>query len=101
MILIVDDDASVMASLGLLLKQHGYETVAASTPEEAMARIEAGAPDLVLQDMNFSRGTAGEEGLDLLSRILARRPGVPVILITAWGSPPAARMMSIPGRILR
>ena len=36
--------------------------------------------------MNFSRRTTGEEGLDLLARIKALRPGVPVVLITAWGS---------------
>jgi DNA-binding NtrC family response regulator len=42
--------------------------------------------DLVLQDMNFSRSTSGEEGLALLAEIRARFPRLPVILITAWGS---------------
>ena len=42
--------------------------------------------DLVLQDMNFSRGTTGEEGLELLAAIRRLRPRLPVILITAWGS---------------
>jgi DNA-binding NtrC family response regulator len=36
--------------------------------------------------MNFSRRTSGEEGLDLLRRIKAAAPALPVILITAWGS---------------
>ena len=36
---------------------------------------------LVLQDMNFSRRTTGEEGLELLSRIKSRHPRVPVLLI--------------------
>ena len=47
-----------------------------------------GDPDLelVLQDINFSRRTTGEEGLELLAEIKRRRPEVPVILITAWGS---------------
>ena len=90
MILIVDDDPSVTASIGLLLKQHGYETASASTPAEALERLEAGPVALVLQDMNFSRSTTGEEGLELLTKILARRPGLPVILITAWGSIPLA-----------
>jgi len=86
MILIVDDDYSVTASLGLLLKQKGFATVTATTPESALA--EAARPDveLVLQDMNFSRETTGAEGLDLLRRIRAARPALPVILITAWGS---------------
>ena len=36
--------------------------------------------------MNFSRQTTGEEGLDLLNEIKSKRPDLPVILITAWGS---------------
>jgi len=40
----------------------------------------------VIQDMNFSRETTGEEGLALLRRIKATRPEIPVVLITAWGS---------------
>jgi DNA-binding NtrC family response regulator len=85
-ILIVDDDASIVASLALLLKQHGYASVAAHDAGEALAAIERERPSLVLQDMNFSRQTTGEEGLALLSAIRARDPRLPVILITAWGS---------------
>ncbi|NOT33114.1 MAG: sigma-54-dependent Fis family transcriptional regulator [Candidatus Eisenbacteria bacterium] len=86
MILIVDDDYSVTASLGLLLKQKGFASVTATTPESALAEVVRGDVDLVLQDMNFSRETSGAEGLELLRRIRAARPGLPVILITAWGS---------------
>ncbi len=86
MILIVDDDASVTASLGLLLKQAGYATHAVSTPAQAEAWLAGHACALVLQDMNFSRQTSGEEGLALLARVRALRPDLPVILITAWGS---------------
>ena len=51
-----------------------------------MAWLESHPCDLVLQDMNFSRQTSGDEGLALLSRIKALRPKLPVVLITAWGS---------------
>jgi len=85
-ILLVDDDPSVTASLALLLKQHGYATASAATPAEAI--VAAGRADLalVIQDMNFSRQTTGAEGLGLLARLKAARPEVPVILLTAWGS---------------
>ncbi|HEX8152141.1 MAG TPA: sigma-54 dependent transcriptional regulator [Thermoanaerobaculia bacterium] len=86
MILIVDDDPAVTASLSLLLKQHGYGSVIAETPEQAVARVRGDRPRLVIQDMNFTRRTAGEEGLQLLTRIRAEAPELPVILITAWGS---------------
>ncbi|HEX4826034.1 MAG TPA: sigma-54 dependent transcriptional regulator [Candidatus Polarisedimenticolaceae bacterium] len=90
MILIVDDDPSVRASLALLLKQHGHATSVASGPDEALAVLGASPVSLVLQDMNFSRATQGDEGLTLLSAIRERHPALPVILITAWGSIPLA-----------
>src|SRR5580765_3026651 len=90
MILIVDDDPSVRASLALLLKQHGHATSVASGPNEAMGVLAAGPVSLVLQDMNFSRATQGDEGLALLATIRERHPALPVILITAWGSIPLA-----------
>ena len=86
MILIVDDDPSVTASLALLLKQAGYASHAVSSPADALAWLDTHPCELVVQDMNFSRRTTGEEGLDLLARIKTLRPGVPVVLITAWGS---------------
>ncbi|MBP1624282.1 MAG: glnG, partial [Acidobacteria bacterium] len=90
MILIVDDDASIVASLALLLKQAGYASTGASTPAEALERLAKTDVSLVLQDMNFSRQTTGEEGLRLLKEIKNLLPRVPVILITAWGSIPLA-----------
>lgn len=82
-ILVVDDDPAVLASLTLLLKQAGYRSRTASSPAEALERA-AGAA-LVLQDMNFSRATTGDEGLALLASLRART-AAPVILMTAWGS---------------
>jgi len=90
MILIVDDDPSVTASLALLLKQNGHATQAAASPEEALKALASGPFSLVLQDMNFSRATDGDEGLALLDCIRERHPRLPVILITAWGSIPLA-----------
>ena len=85
-ILIVDDDASITASLGLLLKQSGYRSLSAEDPEEALAILGRERPSLVIQDMNFSRQTTGAEGLDLLMKIREAAPRLPVILLTAWGS---------------
>jgi two-component system NtrC family response regulator len=90
MILIVDDDASIVASLALLLKQAGFASITASSSDEALKCIARESISLVLQDMNFSRQTTGEEGLKLLGDIKNIRPKLPVILITAWGSIPLA-----------
>jgi two-component system NtrC family response regulator len=70
----------------LLLKQHGYRIETAHDADEALAALRRERPSLVLQDMNFSRQTTGEEGLALLSSIRALDPKLPVILMTAWGS---------------
>jgi len=85
-VLVVDDDHAVQVSLALLLKQAGFDAACADGPHAALAQLQAGAFDLVLQDMNFSLQTSGEEGLDLLARIKATQPGLPVLLMTAWGS---------------
>ncbi|MEO5763654.1 MAG: sigma 54-interacting transcriptional regulator, partial [Vicinamibacteria bacterium] len=90
MILIIDDDASVHASLGLLLKQAGYVWSAVSNRTDAMTWLNKQECALVLQDMNFSRETSGAEGLALLREIRALHPALPVILMTAWGSIPLA-----------
>lgn len=86
MILIVDDDLSVRTSLSLLLKQSGYPSKVAANPQEALAMVTRHSIQLVLQDMNFSRRTDGEEGLLLLERFKEKAPQMPVVLMTAWGS---------------
>lgn len=86
MILIIDDDMAVRASLVLLLKTHRYAVREAVSPAEALEVLEGTSVDLVLLDLNFSMGTTGEEGLALLARIKESWPSIPVILITGWGS---------------
>ncbi len=86
MILVVDDDPTIRASLGMLLRRGGYEPVVADGPAAAMEIVRSREPELVLLDMNFSRFTTGEEGLTLLRQIKIFAPKVPVILMTAWGS---------------
>jgi DNA-binding NtrC family response regulator len=85
-VLVVDDDATVLASLRLLLAQNGYRPLLAATPDEALELVGREPVALALCDMNFSRETSGREGLDLLARLRERDRRLPVILITAWGS---------------
>lgn len=90
MILIVDDDKAVRLSLSVSLRHSGYEVTAVEGPDEALAAVRAHCPNLVIMDMNFGGGTDGADGLALLQRVKVLCPGVPVILITAWGSIPLA-----------
>jgi DNA-binding NtrC family response regulator len=85
-ILVVDDDVSVTTSIELLLKQNGFRSVTAADPAAAIEILATRKIDLVVQDMNFSRSTAGDEGLELLRDIKRRHSAMPLVLITAWGS---------------
>ncbi len=85
-ILIVDDDAAVQVSLALLLKQAGYDALCCDDPAAALALLAAQPVGLVLQDMNFSLQTSGEEGMALLGQIKEHHPELPVLLMTAWSS---------------
>jgi DNA-binding NtrC family response regulator len=86
-ILIADDQAYVLAVLSLLLKGERFQIESASSPEGALRAIDTHELDVVLIDLNYARDTtSGSEGLDLLSRIRAADPTLPVVVMTAWGS---------------
>jgi two-component system NtrC family response regulator len=85
-VLVVDDDGSVQVSLALLLKQSGFEVLTCDEPAQVLPLLAGNRVDLVLQDMNFSPRTSGEEGLALLASIKEKHPALPVLLMTAWGS---------------
>lgn len=81
-ILLVDDQRSLRRSLALMLQNAGYDTADAASGEAALALL-AGAPfDLVISDLRME----GMSGIDLLREIKQIQPGLPVILITAYGS---------------
>lgn len=86
-ILIADDQPDVLAALRLLLKAEHYEIQTASSPKGVLNAVDSQQLDIVLMDLNYARDTtSGSEGLDLLSRIHAVDPDLPVVVMTAWGS---------------
>jgi len=86
-VLVADDQPDVREALRLLLKGEGYEIQTAASPAEILAALEIREFDIVLMDLNYARDTtSGEEGLDLLTRIQTMDSGLPVVVMTAWGS---------------
>jgi DNA-binding NtrC family response regulator len=86
-VLVADDQPDVLEALRLLLKGHGYETECVTSPAAVLSALEKRDYDALLLDMNYARDTtSGREGLDLLAKLQALEPHLPVIVMTAWGS---------------
>jgi DNA-binding NtrC family response regulator len=85
-VLVVDDDEAVGKVLALLLAQAGHEAVHVPSAEVALARLDARPFDVVLTDLQMP----GRDGLGLLREVVRRHSDVPVILLTAHGTVPAA-----------
>ncbi len=86
-ILIADDQPDVLQALRLLLKGEGYETVSATSTAQISTAVQGEVVDVVLMDMNYARDTtSGREGLELISRLHAVHPDLPIVVMTAWGS---------------
>ena len=86
-ILVADDQADVIEALRLLLKSEGYATESAKSPAAVIKLVEANDYDLVFMDLNYARDTtSGQEGLELLQKLQAIDPTLPVVVMTAWAS---------------
>ncbi len=86
-ILAADDQEHILEALELLLKPQGYKVDTARSPASVREALASGSYDAVLIDLNYTRDTtSGQEGLDLLSEIVALDSTLPVIVMTAWGN---------------
>jgi DNA-binding NtrC family response regulator len=85
-ILVIDDDVDVLTAVRLLLKTEVERVVTEINPENILSLINAQPFDLVLLDMNFNASiNTGNEGLYWLKRIKESKPGISVVMITAYG----------------
>lgn len=85
-ILIIDDDADVLATARMFLKQFFAQVDTEQDPASINQRVSREHYQAILLDMNFRRGEHdGREGLYWLERILTISPDTGVILITAYG----------------
>jgi DNA-binding NtrC family response regulator len=86
-ILAADDQHHILDAIELLLKPQGYEVRTARSPVLVREELASQSYDAVLIDLNYTRDTtSGQEGLDLLSEIVALDSTLPVIVMTAWGN---------------
>jgi DNA-binding NtrC family response regulator len=85
-VLVIDDEPALREVLTLRLQSWGFSVVAAADVPEAERLVQERVPDVVLSDVVLP----GMSGLDLLRRLKAHHPDLPVILITAHANVDAA-----------
>ena len=77
-LMIVDDEDSVRRLLVAFFQKKGYEVSEASSGEQALEKLDAVRPDVVLLDMNMG----GITGLETLKKIHASHPNLGVVMAT-------------------
>jgi DNA-binding NtrC family response regulator len=86
-VLAADDQQHILDALEFLLKPQGYIVDTVRSPELVRDSLASSTYDAVLIDLNYTRDTtSGQEGLDLLSEIVALDSTLPVIVMTAWAN---------------
>jgi two-component system response regulator HydG len=78
-VLVVDDEAGILETLQILLRNEGFEPITADSGKAAIEKIEASSPDIILSDVRMP----GVGGVEVLAAARARDPHTPVILMTA------------------
>ena len=81
-LLIIDDEPSIRESLETLLTLEGFDVTLAPDGVKGIDILSRDEFDLLLLDLALP----GESGIDLLPRITAMHPNLPVIMITAFGT---------------
>lgn len=81
-VLVVEDEAYVRDSLVAVLRAKGFEAEPAASAAEAVALVARAPVDLVLSDLRMP----GADGLELLRRLQAVSPEIPVVILTGHGN---------------
>ncbi|MGE5405440.1 MAG: sigma-54-dependent transcriptional regulator [Candidatus Saccharibacteria bacterium] len=81
-VLIIDDDANMRWALEKALKKEGLKTITEEDGTAGLQAVTEKMPDLVLCDLKMP----GMDGLELLGKIKEATPGLPVIMITGYGT---------------
>lgn len=88
-ILLIDDDESVRASLGAVLRRHGHEVVEAADGPAGLQAYADDPADVVLLDIHMEE----MDGIEVLIRLRETAPTVPVIAVTGGGRTPPAMLL--------
>ena len=82
LLLLIDDEQSLVENLTVLLKREGFDVISELTGSGGLQRFRDEAPDIVLSDVRMPKVT----GIDVLEEIRRSSPETPVVLMTAQAS---------------
>jgi DNA-binding response OmpR family regulator len=80
-ILIVEDEPHMVSGLRDNFEFEGYQVITAADGIEGLERALSDAPDLIVLDVMMPRMS----GLDVCKQLKAKRPSIPIIMLTARG----------------
>jgi NtrC-family two-component system response regulator AlgB len=81
-VLIIDDEPGIRRTTGLAVETMGHEVVAAPNGVRALKAVEEAPFDACFLDVNLG----AENGLDVLAKLLAASPTLPVVMVTAYAN---------------
>lgn len=86
-VFVVDDDSGFRESLRWLVESAGFHVKAFSAAEEFLERYDPSRPGCLVLDVRMP----GMNGLELQERLARRKARIPIIMVTGWAEPPAAK----------
>src|SRR5690554_506913 len=81
-ILLVDDEANIRLTLGVVLERAGYSVTAAENGETAVELLERQTFDLMVVDLQMP----GMDGMQVVAAARQRQPDMAIIVLTGHGS---------------
>jgi NtrC-family two-component system response regulator AlgB len=87
-VLVIDDEKNIRRAVALCLEGLGCEVGEAASGTLALEELRRSACDLAFLDLRLGSANGGpaEDGLALLPKLLALRPGLEIVIITAYAT---------------
>jgi len=81
-VFVFDDDADSLQSVSAALRRDGFEVYPFADPREGLERLAAEGGDVVVTDLRMP----GLTGMEVVRHVARSHPGVPVVVLTAYGT---------------
>ncbi|HET7528588.1 MAG TPA: response regulator [Burkholderiaceae bacterium] len=96
-VLVVDDEADIRGTIAELLRYYGYQVDSVASGPEALAAVNARAPDLVMLDLLLP----GMSGIEISSELRTAHPTVPILFVSGHADPELLHRVVPGARLLR